>query len=249
MDAARLLADARRVTVLTGAGISTESGIPDFRGPDGVWTRFAPDDFEFSRLLADPRRFWTLRAKLMREFDLSNARANAAHIALAEAAGASHDRVLGIATQNIDGLHAAAGTPEAKLLELHGNAANVRCLRCDAVELYEDVRDLAESGQAVTCARCGGLVKPDVVLFGEPLRPDVIAAAERWARSCDVFLAVGTSLTVWPAAGLAVAAKENGAALVIVNDGPTDLDAQADARVDGRAAVQLPALLRHAGLR
>lgn len=247
MDALGLLAKARRVAILTGAGVSTESGVPDFRGPDGVWTRFAPDDFHFPRLLEDPRRFWTLRAKLMREFDLANARPNAAHLALAEAAAG--ERVLGVATQNIDGLHTAAGTPPAKLVELHGNAANVRCLGCDAIQPYEAVRPVAEAGRAVACSACGDTMKPDVVLFGEPLRGDDLARAERWARACDAFLAVGTSLSVWPAAGLALVAKEAGAALVVVNEGPTDLDAHADARVEGRAGAVLPALLRDARLR
>lgn len=246
MRAQEILAGARRIAVLTGAGVSTESGVPDFRGPAGVWSRFDPGEFEFSRLLSDPRRFWTLRAKLMREFDLASARPNAAHVALAEAARG--DRLLGIATQNIDGLHTAAATPAVKLLELHGNAANVRCLRCGVARPYEAVRAAAESGRAVTCALCGDLVKPDVVLFGEPLPAEVLAKAERWARSCDAFLAVGTSLSVWPAAGLALVAKEEGAALVVVNEGPTDLDAHADARVDGRAATTLPALLRAARL-
>lgn len=243
MDAARLLEG--RVAVLTGAGVSTESGIPDFRGPSGVWTRFDPDEFRFERLLADPRRFWTMRAKLMAEFGLERARPNAAHFALA--AAAASPRLLGVATQNIDGLDRAAGMPEAKLAELHGNAANVRCLDCGFVEAYADVADAAASG-AVTCARCAGIVKPDVVLFGEALDAGVLARAEGWARACDAFLAVGSSLSVWPAAGLAVAAAERGAALVIVNESPTELDTRADAIVRKKAGAALPALLAEAGL-
>ncbi|MGQ0535849.1 MAG: SIR2 family NAD-dependent protein deacylase [Methanobacteriota archaeon] len=235
----------RRVAVHTGVGVSTDSGVPDFRGPHGIWTRFDPDEFRIERFRADPRRFWTMRARLMREFALDEARPNAAHQALAGAARS--DRLLGIATQNVDGLHAEAGTPPEKVVELHGNAANVRCLPCGRARAYAEVEEAAARDD-VRCDACGGTVKPDVVLFGEPLPGPAWTRAERWAREAEAYLAVGTSRSVHPAASLALIAAERGAALVIVNDGPTDLDPAADVRLAGRVADVLPTLLKSAGL-
>jgi len=186
-----------------------------------------------------------MRARLMREFALDRARPNAAHDSLARAARSP--RVLGIATQNVDGLHAAAGTPADKLVELHGNAANVRCMECGLVEPYSAVAEVAARG-AVTCAACGGVVKPDVVLFGEALPADALRRAEEWARASDAYVCIGSSLSVWPAAGLPVLAHERGARLVVVNEGPTDLDEVADVRIGGAVGVVVPALLAEAGL-
>ena len=245
--AARLLRDARRLVVLTGAGLSTESGVPDFRSPGGVWTRFDPSDFEYSRFVDDPARFWELRARLMEALDLDAVAPNPAHEALARASRSG--RYLGHVTQNIDGLLTRAGHDEGKLVEIHGSARTVRCVSCLAFFPYERARAAVERGEMPPrCPACGGPLKPGTVLFGEALPEDALEQATDWAAHADVVLVVGSSLTVYPAAALPHAALERGARLVLVNAAPTPYDAHADALVRGRAGEAVPELLRRAGL-
>lgn len=231
------LRDARRLVVLTGAGVSTESGVPDFRGASGIWTTFDPRDFEYDRLLRDPAGFWALRKRLMDALDLASARPNAAHRAIA--AASASPRFLGHVTQNIDGLfHEAGHAPN--LVEAHGSARTVRCLSCARFFPFDPAL-LATIPPR--CASCGGILKPGTILFGEPLHAPDLRRAEAWARQCDAMLVVGTSLVVHPIAALPEVALDAGAALVIVNEDPTTYDARADAVVRGKAGAVVPELV------
>jgi len=232
-----------RVTVLTGAGISTDSGIPDFRGPAGVWTR----DPEAEKLvtiqhyLADPeirRRSWLAR----RENPAWGARPNSGHRALVELERAGLLRAL--VTQNIDRLHQAAGSDPDRVLELHGNLVETRCTGCGARGLTADALARVDAGDPdPACEACGAVLKTATVYFGEALDPDVLDAAVAAAATCDVFLAVGTSLGVHPAAGLVDVAASVGAEVVIVNAEPTPYDRLADRVVREPIATSLPALV------
>ncbi len=211
------------VVALTGAGISTASGIPDFRSPGGVWERFDAMEFTIQRFHQDPARFWDRRARLIAAMDYLDAAPNAAHIALAQAAQAGI--VSAIVTQNVDGLHSKAGTPAACLVELHGNGAWVACLGCPRKEPTEAVLARRVEGQAPRCLQCRGLLKPDVVLFGEPVTRLQRAAA--LVQGAGTLLVAGTSLQVHPAAGLVDLALESGADVVLINQEATPYDARA----------------------
>jgi NAD-dependent deacetylase len=213
------------VAILSGAGISTDSGIPDYRGPNGLWTR-NPDYEKLVTLdyyLADPeirRRSWLMRREM---FDL-DPQPNAAHRAIAalSESGAAAVRVI---TQNIDGLHQAGGMPARKVLELHGTSRTVVCMQCGRRMPVADVFARVDAGEAdPPCLECGGMLKTATVMFGEALDPDVLAAAGAIAKACTVMFAVGTTLQVYPAAGLAAIAASSGARLVIVNAEPTPYD-------------------------
>ncbi|MFC4010340.1 NAD-dependent deacetylase [Nonomuraea purpurea] len=232
------------VSVLTGAGISTDSGIPDFRGPQGVWTKNpqAEATAMIDRYLADPevrRDSW--RARL--EHPVWKAAPNAAHLALVDLERAGLLRAL--ITQNIDELHQRAGSSPEKVIELHGTVHRVECLSCDLITPMPEVLARVEAGEAdPPCPRCGGIQKSNTISFGQNLKPEVLEAAVRAARSCEVFVAVGTSLTVHPAAGLCGQALDSGARLVIVNAEPTPYDRFADQVVGEPIGRALPALVQ-----
>jgi NAD-dependent deacetylase len=223
------LAQAASAVVFTGAGVSTESGIPDFRSPGGVWSRRRP--ILFDEYLRDPEaqiEYWRQRAETHVQF--ASAEPNIAHRAFArwEAAG----RLSGVITQNIDGLHQLAGS--RNVLELHGTARQVGCLACAArYDAAEMLKQFHESQAVPRCARCGGLTKHATISFGQSLSPQVLQSAIGWAREADLFLAIGSSLVVTPAAELPALAKESGARLVIINREPTPLDGIADLVVRG----------------
>jgi NAD-dependent deacetylase len=232
---------AERTTVLTGAGISTESGIPDYRGPNGVWTKnpAAARLMQIDLYLADPevrRQAWLERM----HHPAWEARPNTGHVALAglEQTG----RPLVLVTQNIDGLHRVAGSVD--VLELHGTIHRCRCLECGYETPMQRQLDRVRAGEAdPACERCGGIQRSATVAFGQQLDGDVLRAAFDAAGSCDLFLAVGTSLTVTPAAQLCAVAKHADARLVIVNSDPTPYDAIADATFHDPIGTVLPALL------
>ncbi len=217
-------AGARRVAVLTGAGISTDSGIPDFRGPRGVWTRNpgAERMSTYQVYVSDPevrRRSWRAR----REHPAWRAEPNAAHRALAELGSAGID--VWVITQNIDGLHQKAGTAADRVVELHGSMFGVVCVSCGDRSPMTAALDRVDAGEEDPgCPRCGGILKSATVMFGQRLDPGVFARAEQAARQCDLFLAIGSTLTVEPAASLCGLAAAGGAALVIVNADPTPYD-------------------------
>jgi NAD-dependent deacetylase len=238
------LADATRVTVLTGAGISTDSGIPDFRGPNGVWTR-DPQAARLATLQAyidDPevrRRAWRGR----REHPAWSATPNAAHGALVDLERGG--RLVAIVTQNIDGLHQRAGSSPERLIEIHGTIFDVECLGCRARTTMRAALDRVDAGEPdPACLDCGGILKSATISFGQALKEDTLRAAADAAANCELLLAVGTSLTVYPAAGLVAIALDAGARTVIVNGSPTPYDEAVDAVVRDPIGEVLPAIIR-----
>jgi NAD-dependent deacetylase len=218
------LAGATRTVVFTGAGISTESGIPDFRSPQGIWSRTQPVYFEeFLRSASARQEYW--RQKSIAHRDFAGAQPNEGHRVLA--AWESAGRLSGVITQNIDGLHQAAGS--RCVLELHGTAREVSCLRC-ARRWPADpwVQKFLATNVAPDCPECGGPLKHATISFGQALDEAVLEQALAQARDCELFLALGSSLVVQPAAGLPALARQHGARLVIINREPTPLDGVAD---------------------
>jgi NAD-dependent deacetylase len=232
-----------RVAVLTGAGISTDSGIPDFRGPSGVWTKdpAAEKMSTFGVYVTDPavrRRSWQSRLS----HPAWTAQPNAAHLALAELAGSPIDT--DVITQNIDGLHQRAGTPPDRVHELHGTIHWVVCVGCDARTPMSVTLDRVRAGEAdPACTDCGGILKSATVMFGQPLDPEVFAAAEAAAGRAELFLAIGSTLSVEPAASLCAVAVRNGARLVIINRDPTPYDRLATEVIRAPIGEAVPALV------
>ncbi|MGW0608973.1 SIR2 family NAD-dependent protein deacylase [Streptomyces sp. NPDC002788] len=232
------------VALLTGAGISTDSGIPDYRGPNGLWRRDPEAEklVTYSYYMGDPeirRRSWRMRQKNR----TLQAEPNAAHRAVAELERSGVP--VRVITQNVDGLHQLAGMPARKVLELHGTARTVVCTGCHARGSMTDALARVEAGeQDPPCPECGGILKPATVMFGEPLDPVVLGEAVAISKACQVFVAVGTSLQVQPAAGLAGVAADHGARLIIINAEPTPYDDRADEIVRDPIGTALPELLR-----
>ncbi|MGD0275150.1 MAG: NAD-dependent deacylase [Syntrophales bacterium] len=218
---------SRKTVVFTGAGISTESGIPDFRSPGGIWSRFDPEDFTIQRFLASPevrRKQWQI---LLEGGLLIDAEPNRAHYAISELEKIG--KVACIITQNIDNLHQRAGNTPENVYELHGNMKWLRCLDCDNRYPLEDiVQRHAKQADAPVCERCKGILKPDAVYFGEALPEQVLRMATMHASDCELMIAIGTSLVVYPAAYMPSYAKSGGAKLVIINNAPTPYDKMAD---------------------
>lgn len=230
--AAAAIRDADTVVAMTGAGVSTASGLPDFRSEDGLWQDHDPADFHISRFEADPGGFWTDRLDLTEKFLNADVEPNPAHRTLADLERAGHLDAL--VTQNVDGLHQAAGSEE--VIELHGNGQRVTCRNCRRRLDAEPVRDRVADGEIPPrCADCDGVLKPDVVLFGEQLPEYALLRAHSHAEKADAFLVVGSSLTVEPAASLPETAAGKGATLLIANLEETPLSAQAE--YDFRADV------------
>jgi NAD-dependent deacetylase len=225
-ELARLFAGSRQAVVFTGAGISTESGIPDFRSPGGIWTRYRPIEFpEFLASEEARREAWRRRFAL--DETLSRARPNRGHRAIA--ALVRRGLVATVITQNIDGLHQASGVPEENVVELHGNTTYACCLGCGLRHELADVRAAFERDERPPrCGACGGHVKTATISFGQPMPEEAMVRAAAAAFSCDLFLAVGSSLVVVPAASFPELAKHNGATLAILNREPTELDEAAD---------------------
>lgn len=231
--AAAAIRDGETVVALSGAGVSTASGIPDFRGEDGLWAEHDPMDFHIDRFRADPGGFWADREKLQATaFDDGAVRPNAAHEALADMEAAGHLDTL--VTQNIDGLHQDAGS-EA-VVEIHGSAARVACRDCDRRFDADPAVERARDGELPpTCEHCDGVLKPDTVLFGEELPEHALMRSHAAAQNADVFLVAGSSLTVQPAASLPQKAADRGATLVVNNLDSTPLSGRAE--YDFRADV------------
>ncbi|MER6359671.1 Sir2 family NAD-dependent protein deacetylase [Kitasatospora sp. NPDC001527] len=232
------------IAVLTGAGISTDSGIPDYRGPNGLWQR-DPDAQRLVTIgpyLSDPevrRRAWRLRA----ETGALAAEPNAGHRALV---GLEHSGLpVRVLTQNVDGLHQRAGQTPRKVLELHGTAREVQCVECRAVAPMEEALErVAAGGADPPCRACGGILRPRTVMFGEQLDPEVLRRADAISQACELFIAVGTSLQVFPVAALPYNAVKTGSRLIIVNGEPTPFDEAAEEVVREPISAALPALVR-----
>jgi NAD-dependent deacetylase len=243
---------AHHVVVLTGAGISTDSGIPDFRGPNGVWTKdpSAEKLATFDNYVNDPeirRRSWQSRLRS----ETWSAVPNAGHVALVEL---ERRGVLDLlVTQNIDGLHLLAGHDPANVVEIHGTMRWIVCLRCGNRLPTPQVLERVKAGETDPACRsrtphgeCGGILKSDTISFGQDLVADDLRTAERAARSCDVMLAVGSTLTVYPAAALVPSAKQHGASVVIVNGEPTGYDMVADVVIRSPISAVLPLITAEA---
>lgn len=249
MDGLARLADAVStadpVVAFTGAGMSTASGIPDFRGDGGVWETHDPADFHYERFRRDPAGFWESRLALQETmYGDVDPEPNAAHEALAGLAG--DDQLDAVVTQNVDGLHDAAAREagvDHELVELHGNAAVVACRECGQQSPAEPAFERARAEELPPrCPDCDGVLKPDVVLFGERLDPAILERARQLARNAEVFLAVGSSLTVEPAASLPVHATRHGAMLAVVNLEETPYSGRAEVDIRADVTEVLPAL-------
>lgn len=225
-ELARMLGEARRAVVFTGAGISTESGIPDFRSPGGVWSTMKPIYFQdFVSSEERRREAWT-RAFSGRA-GWTGREPNAGHHAVARLVAAG--KVSSVITQNVDNLHQASGVPALKVIELHGNASYATCLECGLRHELADLREpFVEDGEIPSCRECAGIVKTATISFGQPMPPGPMAAAEAETLACDLFVVLGSSLVVFPAAGFPLMAARNGARLVILNREPTEMDVYAD---------------------
>ena len=225
-DLARMIEDASRMVVFTGAGISTDSGIPDFRSPGGVWSRMKP--IYFQDFVSDPakrREAWT--RTFTGAAGWTGAKPNGGHYAVARLARAG--KVAAVITQNVDNLHQDSGVPADMVIELHGNASYAKCLDCEERHELDELKDsFLKAGEIPYCRRCGGLVKSATVSFGQSMPAEAMARAQEASLACDLFLVLGSSLVVYPAAGFPLIAKRAGAALAIVNREPTELDQYAD---------------------
>jgi NAD-dependent deacetylase len=222
----QLLDNAQRVVVFTGAGISTESGIPDFRSPGGIWSNNRPIDFsEFIASEEMRRESW--RRKFNVDATIAQAQPNAGHQAIARLVSAG--KVSAVITQNVDGLHQASGIADEQVIELHGNTTYATCLDCAARYELGPIREaFHRDGTLPLCTQCQGIIKTATISFGQAMPEPEMLRAEREARACDLFIAIGSSLVVYPAAGFPGLAKREGARLVILNRDPTELDAMAD---------------------
>jgi NAD-dependent deacetylase len=223
---ADLIRASRRAVVFTGAGISTESGIPDFRSPGGIWTKMMP--VEFQDYISDPQ---ARRVSWQRRFEMEDTwnavQPNDGHRMVAELV--AQGRVSHVITQNIDALHQAAGVPDAAVIELHGNTRYAKCLDCgQRVEIADIRAHFERHGDAPDCGACGGIVKTATISFGQPMPEDEMARAEAATLACDLMLVLGSSLAVFPAASFPLLAKRNGARLAIVNRDETPQDRFAD---------------------
>jgi NAD-dependent deacetylase len=240
LEAAAQLKDRRRILVFTGAGISTESGIPDFRGPQGVWMTVDPDEFTLERYLHYPetrRRSWQMRMNT----GALDAEPNSAHRAVVDLWRTG--RMIGCVTQNIDGLHQKAGLPSEAVAELHGNAQTTVCLGCGDRQPTAAVLRRVEAGEGdPSCLLCGGILKTAVVYFGEMLPPEAWDLAFELAERADAVVSVGSTLSVVPACYIPQHVARRGYPFVILNMGPTDMDHQATARISAPAGLALPEL-------
>jgi NAD-dependent deacetylase len=226
-----MIGSAKRIVAFTGAGISTESGIPDFRSPGGIWTRYKPiyfDDFMASEEMR--RESW--RRKFATDETMLKAEPNAGHRALAKLV--EQGRMSAIITQNVDGLHQRSGVPDSKVIELHGNATYASCLDCGhRCELEPIKKAFLGAGKLPLCVKCDGIVKTATISFGQAMPEIPMARAQDETLGCDLFIVLGSSLVVYPAAGFPRIAKRKGAKLVILNRDPTDQDDEADMMIHG----------------
>ena len=240
-DAVELMQEAHKIVVLTGAGISTESGIPDFRSPGSIWLENPPVSYpDFIHKPEARRRYWKTRRTLSNQ--VRTARPNAAHYALVELE--RRQRLLGIITQNFDSLHQDSGSDPARVVELHGTSREAACTLCDTRSSMERLQKRIDDGEVdPRCPLCGGYLKSATILFGQQIPADVLARARELAETCDLFLVVGSSLQVSPAANLPRLAIKNDVPLLIVNLIPTPLDDYADVVIHEKAGIALPKLV------
>jgi len=238
---AQKIAEGGKNVVFTGAGISTESGIPDYRSKGGIWDTFRPVYFDEFMSSKDARiEYWRRKSELYH--DLVKAAPNPAHKALV--ALYKMDLLEAVITQNIDGLHQKAGLPDEKVIELHGNTLRVRCMNCGKITSVHDTQKRIEAGDLAPECECGGYLKPDTISFGQAMPVEEVKKAVELSRSCDFFMVVGSTLLVQPAALMPDYAKRNGAFLTIVNLSETPYDRVCDALIHGKAGQVLQEILQ-----
>ncbi len=240
-DAAELLQQAERIVALTGAGISTESGIPDFRSPGSIWQQQPP--VSYHAFISKPearQQYWQTRRNLSGQ--VATARPNAAHLALAELE--RKQRLLGIITQNFDGLHHDAGNNAERIVELHGTSRAAACTLCGRRSSIKELQQRIDTGEIdPTCPDCGGFLKAATILFGQRVPEAELTRAREYSITCDLLLVVGSSLKVTPAARLPRLALQNNVPLIIINLQPTPLDEYADVVINEKAGAVLPPLV------
>jgi NAD-dependent deacetylase len=238
-ELAALLRTAKRAVVFTGAGISTESGIPDFRSPGGIWTKMMPINFdEFVRSAEIRSESWRRRFEM--EGTWNTVKPNAGHEAVAELV--RKGKVSHVITQNIDNLHQESGVPADKVIELHGNTRYAKCLDCgERMEIADIKAHFGAHGEPPDCSLCGGIVKTATISFGQAMPETEMELARRATLACDLFLVIGSSLVVYPAAGFPLLAKRNGAVLAILNREPTEQEPLADLALHGEIGPTMSA--------
>jgi NAD-dependent deacetylase len=244
IDAAtNMIIQSKKLVVFTGAGMSTESGISDFRSPGGIWSRFDPSEFTFQKFLASEEsreKYWEFSTSSWGE--MAAAKPNPGHHAIAELD--SLGRLDCVITQNIDGLHQRSGIPDEKVIELHGTAWWVNCLECGQRYPREQIQARLKGGIKVPrCDSCGGIMKPATISFGQAMPERETREAEKRAAACDLFLVAGSSLVVYPAAQMPLIAKDSGARLIIINLTPTPHDPYADITIHDKIGPALPQII------
>ena len=242
-QAAQLISQSARLVIFTGAGISTESGLADFRSPGGLWEKYDPSEFTYDRIVSDKgirEKYWQFQKVLWP--GIVEAQPNAAHLAIVELDRLKKlDHVI---TQNIDGLHQKAGLAGEKVIELHGTNRWVLCLSCAKRYSREEIQQRLEDGeQDPTCDDCGGIMKPATISFGQAMPVKETRLAESKSASCDLFMVIGSSLVVYPAAQMPVLAKRSGAKLIIINATPTPHDDYADIVIQEQAGKAMEDIL------
>ena len=239
---AQLIIESKKTVLFTGAGISTESGIPDFRSPGGIWSRYDPEDFTIQKFLSGPAARKTIWKMSAESGLLTDAEPNPAHYAIAELCQLG--KLDCVITQNIDNLHQKAGVPEDKVFELHGNTLWAVCLGCRRrFPMPEVLQKIKEGVEVPDCPNCHGILKPDAVLFGEALPQETLLEASRRSQNCDLFIVIGSTLIIYPAAYMPTYAREAGARLAIINLTPTPLDHYATVVIQGEAGQIMPRVM------
>ena len=239
-----LIDKASKILVFSGAGLSTESGIPDFRSPGGLWSKYDPSDFYYDRFISDEAarvKYWKMSTESYQV--IRNAFPNSAHLAIK--ALEDRGKLVAIVTQNIDHLHHKAGNSPEKIIEIHGTVFSVSCLNCGKTYNRDDIQERIASGVTVPyCDECSGILKPDTISFGQAMPTDKMARAIVHAKECNLCITLGSSLVVYPAASIPVYAVENGAALLIINRDPTPLDSKADVVIHQSVTKALKEMVR-----
>ena len=240
-----LIRESENILVFTGAGLSTESGIPDFRSPGGIWERYDPSDFYFQKIVSDEKareKYWEMSSEFYEM--MKDAVPNPAHLAIAELEGTG--KLLAIVTQNVDRLHHKAGNSPDKIIEIHGTTFSVSCLSCGKAYDRDEIEVRLRSGvKAPYCDDCSGILKPDTISFGQAMPQEKMALSLKHARDCDLCIVLGSSLVVYPAASVPIQAVETGAKLMIINRDETPLDPHAALAIHDSVAKTLGQIMEH----
>lgn len=244
LDVKKWIDESNKIVIFTGAGISTESGIPDFRSPGGIWTKMQPIMFQ-DFLSSKSSQIESWKRKFVIDQDIENAKPNKGHKAIAKLF--SKNKISYVLTQNIDNLHQNSGIETDRIIELHGNSTYAKCLDCSKRYELNYIREFLEREEnnysiPPKCIECNGIIKSATISFGQPMPAKEMQLAERASIECDLFFAIGSSLKVYPASGLPILAKKNGAKLIIINRESTDLDSISDKVINKEIGITLSKL-------